>query len=93
MTRLKLAASLLALLTAAPALAQTTSPAVSVAGATAPTAQGGANAVALLRDPTHPAKSVIAVNAKLGGLEFYGLDGQRITAVPGGEIDLCRRHP
>ncbi|MFY8142305.1 MAG: phytase [Caulobacter sp.] len=86
MTRLKLAASLLALLTAAPALAQTTSPAVSVAGATAPTAQGGANAVALLRDPTHPAKSVIAVNAKLGGLEFYGLDGQRITAVPGGEI-------
>jgi 3-phytase len=86
MNRLKLAASLLALLTAAPALAQTASPSVGVVGATVPTSQGGANAVALLRDPTDPTRSVIAANAKLGGLELYSLDGQRIAALPGGEI-------
>jgi len=85
MNRLRLAASLLALLTAAPALAQI-SPSVGVVGATVPTSQGGANAVALLRDPTDPARSVIAANAKLGGLELYSLDGQRIAALPGGEV-------
>lgn len=87
MTPYKFAASLLALLIATPALGQSMTPTVSVAGATAPTAQGGANAVALLRDPSDPAKSVIAASAKLGGLEVYGLDGQRIAAAPGGEID------
>jgi 3-phytase len=85
MNRLTLTASLLALMTAAPALAQT-APSVGVIGATAPTAQGGANAVALLRDPKDPARSVIAASAKLGGLELYSLDGQRIAAIPGGEI-------
>ncbi len=85
MNRLKLAASLLALITAAPALAQIT-PSIGVSRATAPTAQGGANGVALLRDPSDPRKSVIAASGELGGLEIYGLDGQRISATPGGEV-------
>lgn len=82
MNRLKLAASLLALTIAAPALAQ-----VQPVGATAPTAQGGANGVVLLRDPADPNRSVIAASAELAGLEFYGLDGQRIASVPGGEVE------
>lgn len=85
MNRLRIAASLLALLVVSPALAQT-SPSVGVAGATVPTAEGGANAVALLRDPRDPARSVIAASAKLGGLELYGLDGRRFAALPGGEV-------
>jgi 3-phytase len=83
MNHLKLAASLLALTIAAPALAQNVQP----VGTTAPTAQGGANGVVLLRDPTDPKKSVIAASAELAGLEFYGLDGQRIASVPGGEVE------
>jgi 3-phytase len=51
MDRLKLTASLLALIVATPALAQTIAPSVGVIGATVPTAQGGANGVVLLRDP------------------------------------------
>ena len=86
MNHLKLAASLLALTIAAPALAQT-APEVQAIGATAPTAQGGANGVVLLRDPTDPRKSVIAASAELAGLEFYGLDGQRLSSVPGGEVE------
>ena len=82
MNRLKLAASLLALTIAAPALAQ-----IQPVATTAPTAQGGANGVVLLRDPTDPKKSVIAASAELAGLEFYGLDGQRIASVPGGEVE------
>jgi len=85
MNRLTLAASLLALLTASPALAQTP-PVVGVVGATVPTAQGGANAVALLRDPKDPARSVIAASAKLGGVELYDLAGRRLGAIPGGEV-------
>lgn len=79
--RLKLAASLLALAAATPALAHTVTP----IGATVPTAQGGANGVALLRNPADPAKSVILASGELGGLEAYGLDGQRTGATPGGE--------
>jgi 3-phytase len=86
MNHLKLAASLLALSIAAPALAQT-SPDIQAIGTTTPTAQGGANGVVLLRDPTDPKKSVIAASAELAGLEFYGLDGQRIASVPGGEVE------
>lgn len=87
MNRLHITASLLALTIAGPALAQTASaPTVGVVGATVPTSQGGANAVTLLRDPTDPARSVIAASAKLGGLELYGLDGQRLAAIPGGEV-------
>jgi 3-phytase len=85
MTQLKLAASLLALMTAAPALAQTT-PSVGVVSATAPTARGGANGVVVLRNPADPRKSVIAATGELGGLEIYDLDGQRTAAVPGGEV-------
>lgn len=86
MDRLKLTASLLALITAMPALAQTTAPSVGVIGATVPTAEGGANGVVLLRDPADPARSVIAASGELGGLELYGLDGQRTAAIPGGEV-------
>ena len=90
MNRLTLTASLLALLTATPVLAQTgastTLPAVDIVGATVPTAHGGANAVALLRDAKDPARSLIAASGKLGGLELYGLDGRRIAAIPGGEV-------
>lgn len=78
------AASALALLIAAPALAQTAA-SVAPVGATVPTAQGGANASALLYNAADPAKSVIAATGELGGLEFYGLDGQRRSALPGGE--------
>ncbi|UAL12362.1 phytase [Caulobacter segnis] len=88
MNHLKLAASLLALTAAAPALAQTApSPTVAAISTTAPTAQGGANGVVLLRHPTDPKQSVIAASAELAGLEFYDLDGQRITSVPGGEVE------
>jgi 3-phytase len=82
MNHLKLAASLLALTIAAPALAQTVTP----VGATVPTAQGGANGVALLRNPSDPAKSVILASGELGGLEAYAMDGQRTGATPGGEV-------
>lgn len=86
MTRLTLAASLLALLAGAPALAQTGAPpSVGVVGRTEPTTRGGANAVALLRNPSDPGKSVIVTSGELGGLELHGLDGKRIAAVPAGE--------
>lgn len=86
MNHLNLAASLLVLAVATPALAQAPA-AVQAVGTTAPTAQGGANGVVLLRHPTEPGKSVIAASAELAGLEFYGLDGQRIASVPGGEVE------
>jgi len=94
MIKLNLAASLLALLAAAPTLAQTPpSPVVEIAGTTVPTAQGGANGVVLLRDPTDPRKSVIAASGELGGLELYGLDGQRTAAIPGGEVYAVDARP
>jgi 3-phytase len=77
------AASVLALLLAGPALAQTVG--VAPIGASAPTAQGGANASALLYNAADPSKSVIAATGELGGLEFNGLDGVRKSALPGGE--------
>ena len=89
--RKTLAASALALLflsAAQPALAQVATPASPVAapvGATAPTAQGGANAAALLYNRAEPGKSAIAATGELGGLEFYSLDGRRTGALPGGE--------
>ncbi len=83
------AASILALMAfAGQASAQTTAaPVASVApiGATAPTAQGGANAAALLYNRIDPSKSVIAATGELGGLELHGLDGARKAALPGGE--------
>lgn len=77
------AASILALLFAAPALAQTVS--IAPVGATVPTAQGGANASALLYNAADPSKSVIAATGELGGLEFNDLAGARKSALPGGE--------
>jgi 3-phytase len=82
------AANALALLIACPTLAQSNgvqTASVSPVGATLPTAQGGANASALLYNAAAPAQSVIAATGELGGLEFYGLDGQRRSALPGGE--------
>jgi len=79
------AASVLALLLAGPVMAQTAAPSVAPIGATAPTAQGGANASALLYNAADPSKSVIAATGELGGLEFNGLDGVRKSALPGGE--------
>ncbi|MFT4253359.1 MAG: phytase [Caulobacter sp.] len=94
MNHLKLAASLLALAAATPALAQSPAPtSVGVAGVTAPTAQGGANGVVLLRDPADPKRSVIAASGELGGLELYGLDGERRAAVPGGEVYAVDARP
>jgi 3-phytase len=89
MSRLPLAASLLALTIAMPTLAlgQTrVDPTVSVTGVTPATQQGGANAVALVRNPADPARSVIVASAKLGGLEVYDLAGQRLATIPGGEV-------
>jgi 3-phytase len=80
-----LAASALAILltiTAVDAHAQTPAPSVAPVGATAPTARGGANAAALLYNRADPARSVIAATGELGGLELYGLDGQRTGALP-----------
>jgi 3-phytase len=59
--------------------------AVAPVGATVPTAEGGANAAALLYNRADPGKSVIAATGELGGLEFHGLDGARKSALPGGE--------
>jgi 3-phytase len=79
------AASALALLLAGPVMAQTAAPSIAPIGATAPTAQGGANASALIYNAADPSKSVIAATGELGGLEFNGLDGVRKSALPGGE--------
>ncbi|MDG2531609.1 phytase [Caulobacter endophyticus] len=54
--------------------------------ATAPTVEGGANGVALIRNPAAPDKSLIAATGEGGGLELYGLDGQRVGAIAGGEV-------
>lgn len=79
------AASALALLISGSALAQTAPVSVAPIGATAPTAEGGANTSALLYNAADPGKSVIAATGELGGLEFYGLDGARKGALAGGE--------
>ena len=89
--RKTLAASALALLfiaAAQPCLAQVAarSPVAAPIGTTAPTAQGGANAAALLYSRADPAKSLIAATGELGGLELYSLDGRRVGALPGGEV-------
>jgi 3-phytase len=78
------ATALTLLLAAGPAFAQTTAPSASPVGATTPTAQGGANAAALLYNRAEPGKSLIAATGELGGLELYGLDGQRTGALPKG---------
>lgn len=72
------------LLGAGSALAQ--APAVAPVVATAPTVEGGANGVALIRNPAAPEKSLIAATGEGGGLELYGLDGKKVGAIPGGEV-------
>jgi 3-phytase len=82
--RERLAASALALLLAAiasAAHAQAPTPSVAPIGATAPTAEGGANAAALLYNRADPGKSVIAATGELGGLELHDLDGRRTGAL------------
>ncbi len=61
-------------------------PAVAPVISTAPTTEGGANGVALLHNPAAPEKSLIAATGEGGGLELYGLDGQRVGAIAGGEV-------
>jgi len=81
-----LAASALVLLLSFSGLAaQAQTVGVAPVGATVPTAQGGANAAALIYDPADPSRSVIAATGELGGLEFHGLDGARRGALAGGE--------
>lgn len=75
---------------AAPAHAQAPAappalPSVTSTVATAPTSEGGANAVTLLPGQT-PAQTVIVGTGELGGLEVYGLDGARKAAWPAGEV-------
>lgn len=65
---------------------QAQGPVVAPVGSTAPTVEGGANGVALLRNPAAPDKSLIAATGEGGGLELYGLDGKRVGAIPGGEV-------
>ena len=86
MKRLMLAGSLLTLSLAAAAFAQTPAPSAAVTGATAPLTRGGANGVVFIPDAKRPDGGVIAASGDLGGLEFFGLDGQPLMAVSGGEI-------
>jgi 3-phytase len=87
MTHLRASAAIGALvmaLSGGVALAQ--APAVAPVVSTAPTVEGGANGVALIRNPAAPDKSLIAATGEGGGLELYGLDGTRVGAIPGGEV-------
>ncbi|MDR7230296.1 3-phytase [Caulobacter sp. BE264] len=88
MHRLMLAGSLLALNLASAAAAQSPAPPPSapISRATAPLAQGGANGVVFIPDAKRPDGGVIVASGELGGLQFFGLDGQALMAVPGGEI-------
>ncbi|MDP3801768.1 phytase [Brevundimonas sp.] len=59
--------------------------AVAARANTAPTNGGQANRAVLVFDQIEPANSRIVATAGLGGLEVYGLDGQRRGATPAGE--------
>lgn len=65
---------------------QAQAPAVAPVVSTAPTAEGGANGVALIRNAAAPEKSLIAATGEGGGLELYGLDGKKVGAIAGGEV-------
>ena len=88
MHRFMLASSLLALSLASAAAAQSPAPIPSapITRATAPLAQGGANGVVFIPDAKRPDGGVIVASGELGGLQVFGLDGQALMAVPGGEI-------
>ena len=62
---------------------------VAAAGETAPTAQDGANGVAIWVHPEDGAKSLILGAGGTGGLEVYGLDGalrQRISDIEASQV-------
>jgi len=71
---------------AAPAIAT-----VAAAAETAPTAQDGANGVAIWVHPTDGAESLILGAAGTGGLEVYGLDGalrQRLDDIEAAQVTV-----
>ncbi|HVI99882.1 MAG TPA: phytase [Sphingomonas sp.] len=59
-------------------------PVVAAAAATTPTAQGGAN-MAVIANAGDAARARILGTAELAGIEVYGLDGARSSAVSAGE--------
>lgn len=66
-------------------------PTVAAAAETAPTAQDGANGVAIWVHPEDGAKSLILGAGGTGGLEVYGLDGglkQRISDIEASHVTL-----
>ncbi len=70
--------------TAGPAVAT-----VAAAGETAPTAQDGANGVAIWVHPEDSAQSLILGAGGTGGLEVYGLDGalkQRVSDIEASQV-------
>jgi len=71
--------------------AEAAAPAVAAAAETVPTAQDGANAVAIWVHPTDGAQSLVLGAGGTGGLEVYGLDGalrQRIDEIEASHVTL-----
>ena len=60
-------------------------PVVAARANTTPTNGGQANRAVIVSDRTDPANGRVVATAGLGGLEVYGLDGQRLGATPAGE--------
>ncbi|MES2833185.1 MAG: phytase [Pseudomonadota bacterium] len=68
-------------------------PSVTARVSTTPTQRNEANKAVVVLDAARPADSVIVATAGLGGLEVYGLDGQRRGSIPAGEAgSLDVRH-
>jgi 3-phytase len=66
-------------------------PAVAAAGETAPTAEDGANGVAIWVHPDDGAQSLVLGAGGTGGLEVYGLDGglkQRVSEIEADLVDV-----
>jgi 3-phytase len=66
-------------------------PSVAAAAETAPTAQDGANGVAVWINPTDGAGSLVLGAGGTGGLEVYGLDGslkQRVSEIEADLVDV-----
>src|SRR5688572_33373171 len=87
---LVLTASLAACSQKAPApIAEPTVATVAAAGETAPTAEDGANGVAIWVHPEDAAESLILGAGGTGGLEVYGLDGalkQRVSDIEASQV-------
>src|SRR5688572_32149750 len=72
-------------------VAEPAPPTVAAAGETAPTAEDGANGVAIWVHPDDGAKSLILGAGGTGGLEVYGLDGaleQRISDIEASQVTV-----